>query len=426
LRKVLVKDRRIPPGIEFQAPGKRLSYGYVIVACTFIILLVMFGTNYSFGVFFNRLLNDFGWSRAVTSTGYSIAQFLGGVMGIITGKLGDRFGPRIIVLVCAILMAVGCILMAFISQPWQLYIFYGVLVGFGVGGAAIPLSANISRWFVKRRGLMTGIVVAGIGTGTILMPLLINLLVERYDWRHTFVILGILVLAVVIPLSFLLKNNVQCTQKPSGGRKLSETSKLPQSLGGFSFRQAVRTRQFWIAGVVYIFAGFYIQSVMVHIVPFARELGIDAARAAVIMSFLGIGSIIGRIVMGSLSDKLGVRYTLAISLGLILLTFFWLQAAGSLWMLYIFAVFYGFGYGSMIAMLTLAPARLFGLSSLGTLVGVLTCIYTLGGGVGPVLSGYIYDISGSYRQAFVIFIALAAAGLVFSLFLKQPVKKERG
>jgi MFS family permease len=400
------------------------SYGYVIVICTFIILMVMFGTNYSFGLFFNRLLQEFGWSRAVTSTGYSIAQFLGGALGIVTGRLGDRFGPRNIVLVCALSMAAGCLLMSLVSQSWQLYLFYGVLVGFGVGGAAIPLSANISRWFVQRRGLMTGIVVAGIGTGTIVMPLLINRLLEYYDWRKTFIVLGILVMAVVIPLAFFLKRDPSQMGRTAGEHWQADELKAAAPESGIKFRQALRTSQFWIISAVYIFVGVYVQSVMVHIVPYARSTGIDAGRAALILSFLGLGSIAGRIVMGSLSDRIGVKYTLVACLSLLLLTFVWLQLTAGLWTLYLFAGIYGFGYGAMIAMLTLAPARLFGLVSLGTLVGVFTCIYTFGGAVGPVLTGYIYDISGSYQAAFISFAVLAAAGLALASRLKQPEKKE--
>ncbi|MBN1190821.1 MAG: MFS transporter [Dehalococcoidales bacterium] len=420
-------DSPYQPGGEHNVPGNSVFYGYVTVACSFVIMLVIFGTNYSFGVFFDRLLEDFGWSRVITSTGYAISQLLGGVMGILTGRLSDRLGPRFVVMICALTMAAGCILMSRVSQPWHLYFFYGVLMGFGVGGASIPLSSNISRWFVKRRGLMTGIVVAGIGTGTILMPPLVNIMVENFGWRQTFIILGIAVLAVVIPLSMLLRRQTAGNARPDSADNASSDHESAWRHGnGLTFRQAMSTPSFWIICTLYVCFGFYVQSVMVHIVPYARTLGIEAGSAAMIMSFLGAGSILGRIVMGSLSDRLGVKYTLAFSLSLLLLTFIWLQAAGSLWQLYLFAAFYGFGYGSMIAQLTLAPAKLFGLVSLGTLVGVVTCVYTVGGSVGPIVSGYIYDISGSYRSAFIFFIALAAAGLAMALCLRLSGKRERG
>jgi MFS family permease len=114
-------------------------YGYVVVVCAFLILVIVFGTNYSFGIFFNRLLEDLGWSRAVTSTGYSAAQLLGGVVGILTGRYSDKFGPRLVVTICGLSMAAGCFLMSLVAQPWHLYIIYGVLVGIGFGGAVIPL-----------------------------------------------------------------------------------------------------------------------------------------------------------------------------------------------------------------------------------------------------------------------------------------------
>jgi predicted MFS family arabinose efflux permease len=256
------------------------------------------------------------------------------------------------------------------------------------------------------------------------MPLLISRLLESYDWRKTFIILGILVMAVVIPLSFFLKRDPSQMGRAAGRHDQAGELQAAAPESGIKFRQALRTSQFWIISAVYIFFGVYVQSVMVHIVPYARATGIDAGRAAVILSFLGLGSITGRIVMGSLSDRIGVKYTLVICLSLLLFTFVWLQVTAGLWTLYLFAGIYGFGYGAMIAMLTLAPARLFGLVSLGTLVGVFTCIYTFGGGVGPVLTGYIYDVSGSYRAAFISFAALAAAGLALAGCLKQPGQKE--
>ena len=123
-----------------------LYYGYIVVFCAFISLVASFGTNYSFGVFFDSLIDDLGWSRAVTSVGYSIGQFFGGVVGIVTGRLSDRFGPKITVLICAIVMVLGCLLMSQVTQSWQLYVFYGIFVGFGYGGSSIALIFTVTPW----------------------------------------------------------------------------------------------------------------------------------------------------------------------------------------------------------------------------------------------------------------------------------------
>jgi MFS family permease len=192
---------------------------------------------------------------------------------------------------------------------------------------------------------------------------------------------------------------------------------------GLTFLEAVRTRAFWIACVVYTLYGFYVQGVMVHIVPYAKTIGIDGNDVVWILPCLGFGSILGRIGGGSVSDRIGVKYTLLIGLAAILVSFIWLWFVDSVWMIYLFAAVYGFGYGTLIAMQTLVPARLFGLISIGTLAGIVVFVYTVGGTVGPIITGYIYDITGSYRIAIIIFAALAGGGLFATLFLRRDKVK---
>jgi MFS family permease len=278
----------------------------------------------------------------------------------------------------------------------------------------------ISRWFVRLRGLMTGIAIAGIGTGTMVMPLLVNPLLTAFDWRLSFIILGGLTLVVVLPAAFFLKRDpaqIGCRAFGADGDKEENTSGRAKE-AGLTFRQAVQTMRFWLTAGIFFCFGIYVHTVMVHIVPQARALLPDAAGTALIMSFLGVGSIVGRVAMGSASDRIGVKYTLMISLAVIALTFVWLLSADQLWMFYLFAVAFGFGYGAMIAMQTLTMVNMFGLVSLGTMVGVITCIYTAGGSIGPVISGYIYDVTGSYRIAFLICLGLSLSGLVLALVLK--------
>ncbi len=398
-------------------------YGYVIVICSFFILIVTFGTLYSFGVFFNRLRDDLGWTAAVTSTGYSMSQIFGGITGIITGRLSDKFGPRLIVLACGIILALGCFLMSQVNHVWQLYIYFGAFVGIGVGGSSIALASTTARWFKKRRGLMNGIAVAGIGTGTVIMPPLANYLLTLYDWRLSFVIVGLMALVVVTPSALFLKRDPsKMGLLPDGVRGTASTEKvLPES--GMSFRESIRTRQFLVICIIYVCFGFYVQSIMVHIVPHAESLGYATQSAAIVMSFLGVGSITGRIVLGSISDRIGVKYTLIIALCLIVSSFLWLINTDSLWGLYLFSVIYGVGYGGMISMQALAPASLFGLLSLGALVGVITFIYTFGGFTGPILTGYIFDTTGSYMLSFIIFAAISAVALILALTLRSPGRK---
>jgi MFS family permease len=309
--------------------------------------------------------------------------------------------------------------MSQVSAVWQFYVFYGLLVGIGFGGASIPLTSTVSRWFFRRRGLMIGIVVAGIASGTIVMSFLSNWLLSRYSWQTSFIAIGILVIIIVVPAALFLKRDPAKTgQKPYGeGEKGPGSPISPDS--GMPFRKAVRTGRFWIICLIYISFGYYVQSIMLHLVPHARAVGISPGQAASIMSFLGVGSILGRIIMGSVSDRIGVKYTLVACLSLMLLAFIWLQWADDLVSLYLFAVIYGFSYGAVIAMQTLTPAKMFGLASLGIMVGIITFVYTAGGFIGPIVTGHIFDINNSYRTAFLICAFLAGAGLILALSLMQ-------
>ncbi len=398
----------------------RFYYGYVIVICSFLILMVGFGTNYSFGVFFNPLLADMGWSRAVTSSGYSAGIFISGVLSIFGGRICDRIGPRLIAIICGIALALGCVLMSKLTQIWQFYIFYSILIGNGFGVPMIPLSSTISRWFVKYRGLMTGIVLAGIGTGIIVMPLLGSILLSSFKWRMSFFILGIVVLIVTIPAAMFLKRDPGKIGQQALGENETQKIKIGDREIGNTFREAVRTSRFWVLMALYTLFGVYVQGVVVHIVPYAKSIGINDSSAVWILPCLGLGSIVGRVSMGNISDRTGVKNALTIGLFVILSSFVWLWFANSVLMIYVFALWYGFGYGAMISMQTLAPARLFGVISIGMLAGITVFVYTIGGTIGPIVTGYIYDVTGSYRIAIILFGICAAGGLASALVISKP------
>jgi len=415
----MFRDKSPFPGVRQPNPKLSSVYGYIVVAASFLILLIAFGINYSFGTFFNDILNELNWTRAVTSAGYSISVFVGGVMGLITGRICDRFGHKITIFICGILLALGCLLMSQVYQTWQLYIFYGLLVGMGLGGTMIPLSSTVSRWFVRRRGLMTGIVSSGIGFGTIIVPIIVNQLLDVYDWRTSFVIVAVVVIIVVLAAALFLKRDPGQIGQLAYGEY--ETSMLQSSApeSGLSFIQALHSGQFWIIFFIYIIFGFYLQSIMLHIVPYAKDIHIDADKAVTIMSFIGLGSIIGRIAMGGLSDRIGIKNALLIALGIMVSAFFWLLASVELWKLCLFGVFLGFADGAMIAMETLAGAKMFGLHSLGTIAGAFGFAYSFGGSIGPVITGYIFDINGSYSPAFIVCTVLTVIALVLALFLQK-------
>ena len=169
-----------------------------MLVAAFLIQVVGFGIYSSYGIFFNPLLIEFGWSRTVISGAASLFAVMMGLFSMIVGGLNDRFGPRITVAACGFFWGLGYLLMSQVSSVWQLYLFYGVIIGVGMGGAFVPILSTVARWFVKRRSLMTGIVVVGLAAGTLIMPPITNWLIYTYDWRTAFIVVGVLVLVVVV------------------------------------------------------------------------------------------------------------------------------------------------------------------------------------------------------------------------------------
>ncbi|MGQ9648357.1 MAG: MFS transporter, partial [Thermodesulfobacteriota bacterium] len=243
----------------------KFFYGYTVVIAGFLILVSMYGTLYSFGVFFKPVLTEFGWTRAITSGAYSLCFLLSGVIAVAAGGLNDRFGPRAVMSCSGLLLGIGYFLMAKITTIWELYLYYGLIVGVGTGGGIAPSLSTVARWFVKRRGLMTGLTIAGTGTGTLVTPLIANWLISTYNWRASFTIIGIAIFILIVGLAqLLIRDPGRKGLLPYGEGTVAERSNLDAS--GLSLQEAVRTAQFWILFAIYVFAGFFVQVIIVHVV----------------------------------------------------------------------------------------------------------------------------------------------------------------
>jgi len=382
------------------------------------MLMMGWGIFYIYGVFFSPLSREFDWTRTMTSGAFSISILVAGVLGIIAGRLSDRFGPRIVLVFCTVLLGLGYILMSFIQEPWQFYLIYGVLLAAGVSGFWAPPIAAVSRWFVKRRGLMTGIVSGGISFGTLVLPPLIAHLITSVDWRATYIIIGVAVLVIDLAVLWFFRSDPQkMGLKPLGA---STAEAKPHLLTGYTIKRAVKTHQFWMVFLIYLCFGFFQMAVVVHIVPYAQDIQISAIGAAGILSIVGGVSLAARVIMGAMVDKLKVRITTILSLIILAAALIWLQFADNLWKLYVFAGIMGFGYGGLSCLQALIAAELFGLISMGIITAIFSFSYGLGGAVGPVLAGYLFDAAGSYKWAFLIFAIVAVIALIISLFVHPP------
>ena len=396
----------------------RVFYGYVVVAAAFLMMLMMWGAYYSFGIFFKPLLDEFGWTRAMTSGAFSLSFFLTGLLGVFAGRLTDRFGPRVVMTVCGFFLGLGYLLVSQTSAFWQLYLFYGVVVALGMSASVIPLQSTIARWFVRRRGAMNGIIISGIGVGMVIIPPIANWLISSYGWRTSYFVVGISALILIISTAQFLRRDPSKMGQLPYGQSESEVGVSSQDTG-FSLREALRTRQFLMLAVALLCFTMAEGTVLVHIVSHAIGLGISDTGAALIIPVIGAISILGRVLLGIAGDRIGNRLALVIGFAFMLVSLFWLLFARELWMLYLFAAIFGIGYGGISALVSPIVAELFGLSSHGVIFGVVIMFGGTGGmAIGPLLAGHIFDITGSYQTAFLIYAIISVVGLILTSRLR--------
>lgn len=376
------------------------------------------GAQASFGVFFKPMLNQFGWTRESTSLPFSLNLILCGVFGILAGRISDRLGPKSVVTIGGVVLGGGYILMSRINSLWGLYLSYGIIVALGSAAFYVPLVSTVTRWFPKKRGLMVGIGVSGIGFGIGVVPTIASQLIVIYDWRTSLLIVGSASLVLIVLLGQLLKADP--TYMPAetvvDKKTLTSTPDL-----GLSFNEAIKTRQFWMIFIAWFFYGFFFQVGAVHTVPYATDLGMTGLEAATLLSIIGLLGIAGRSSLGYIGDKLNNKLTLAVSFILVSVVFFLIAASGTIQTLYIYAVIYGLfsGVGVLLASIN---AEHFGLQSLGAITGAIVFGNNIGGALGPSLAGYIFDATDSYRLAFILCgIAAVAAGVM--VWVLKPTAK---
>jgi MFS family permease len=398
-------------------------YGYAIVTACFLIEGCGIGAYVAFSVFFKPLLAQFGWSRATISGATSLAYLMMGSVGILAGSLNDRFGPRIVMTVTGVVCGIGYFVLSQLNSAWELYLFYGLLVGIGLSSAdVIPLTVT-ARWFVRRRGMMTGIIKVGTGSGQLIMPLLAGTFIMSYGWRYAFVCFGVVVLVVLIGSGQMLRRD------PGGKDNLLDGPGNPTQVGkgapedGLSLREAARTPQFWLFCIIIFLVMNCLLTVLMHIVPHASDLGLDPLKAAGVVSTVGGVSMLARLLTGFLIDRIGTRKSMTICFILLIAGFLWLQVAREAWMLYLFAAIYGVAHGSFFTLISPTIARLFGISSHGVILGIVLFSGNFGGAVGPVVAGYIFDLTRSYQLVFLLLAAVCSVALLLTPFLKPAVQK---
>jgi len=309
--------------------------------------------------------------------------------------------------------------MSFIQEPWQLFLLYGVIIGIGYSAVdVIPLS-TIARWFVKRRGMMTGIIKVGTGFGQLVIPMITMILITAYGWRYAYIIIGIALLITLPAIAQVLRRDPhELGLQPDNGNEEPNISATLSTDPGVSLRVAIRTKQLWLISGVWFAILFCTLTIFLHVVPHSIDLGLPQTTAAAILSTLGAVSMLGRFSMGVINDRIGGKRSLIISTIIFLCGLIWLQIAKDAWMLFLFASIHGFAHGSLYTIISPIVAELFGTKSHGVLFGIVWFSGHIGGAIGPLMAGRVFDITGSYQIAFMILIGMTVLGLLLTVLLK--------
>jgi MFS family permease len=409
----------------------RLFYGWVVVIACLIIATVIYGINYSFGVFLKPLGSEFSLTRGAISGVFSVYMLFGCVFGILGGWALDRYGPRVVALFMGLFTGLSLLLTSQTNAPWQLFITYGLLLPLGTGSTYMVIMATTSRWFDKKRGLALGIASSGAGLGTLLMAPFATYLITTVGWRTAYIVVGLIAWLVMIPLSRLLKKDpAEVGVLPDGIKSTSSETGIEEErrkdnteLAGLSLLQASKTGSFWLLGAIWLLYSFCYLLVLTHIVPHATDIGIPAMEAAVILSLMGGSNIAGRLLMGRVSDSMGRKATAIICALLVVGAMVWLIRSQDLWMFYLFGIVCGFSFGGLDPAVTALIGDIFGLRSIGIIMGILNVAFGIGAAIGPAVGGFVFDASKNYSMAFLAgALAMLIVALLIVLIRRETVK----
>jgi MFS family permease len=383
----------------------RIFYGWFVVAGTFAVTFVGFGCAYSFSAFLLPLQHDFAASRGSISLVFSIAGFLYFGLGVISGPLADRYGSRLLAVIGMILTGAGLMVASVAQTLLQVYLAYGLGVGLGIGCSYVPAVAAVQRWFWRRRGFASGLAVSGIGVGTLVVPPLTKLMIDAFDWRETYLILGIVTIVIGAGMALLIEDDPSGRGLGVDGDPPAAQAPAPAG-GGGAIRSAIASRRFFGLYAACFICSFGLFVPFVHLVPYALDHGISSSVAVLLVGAIGVGSTAGRFLFGGMADRLGRPLSFLIMfVGMGFSFVIWLFST-SAWPLAVFALVYGIFYGGFVALAPAVVIDYFGARQASSLIGIVYTSVAFGTLIGPSAAGFVFDVSHSYTLPILLSIGV--------------------
>lgn len=410
----------------------RVFYGWIALAGAALVFFVSAGIfYYSYGVFLPIMSDDLGWSRAAVAGGLSLGMLWVGLPSPLIGASIARFGPRVNMVFGNLLAALGLAGMSLAQEVWHVYFFYS-LAGLGVGfGLYMACTTVVNNWFVRRRSLGMGLVVAAGGLGGFLFPPLTTWLISTVGWQMSWVVLaGIyFTFTVVIGGLILVRNKPEdLGQVPDGisiepvmeEERINYRSRVYQSLVDWRAKQTIRKPATWLIAAISAANFFAVGTISAHQVAYLKDIGFTPIIAAMSLSVIAGTSIVGRLGFGALALRFEVKHLAIISFVVQLVALAILIASRNLTLIYIYAVLFGISYGALITALPTFVGGYYGRTHYAQILGLIFPVGMIAEAAGPVLAGAIYDATTTYTLAFAIVAVSSLVGLVSAVLVRPP------
>ena len=382
-----------------------------MIVTVWVMLGAAYGVMFSFPVFLVPLLEEFRWSRGVAAGAFSLSAVVQGVLSPVIGGLVDRLGPRRVILGGMVVLALTCMLGSRIASLWQLYLVTGVLTATALCAVGfVPSGALVAQWFADRQASMMGIAFSGMGVGVLTIGPLSQALISSHGWRGAYLVLGLGLLVLLVPVVWFGVR--EAPHAPPRTRAPRDAAAVAPDT---AVREALRMPAFWALFFAYLCTPLAVFPVVTHQVAFAVDHGYARMFVAGIFGLTGFMSIVGRIVFGIAADRIGRALSATISYGCTAvgtLALISLEAWPHTALLYVYALLFGLGFGARGPIITAIAAQIFPGRRFGAIYGWLSVGNGLGGAIGPWFAGFMFDVTGSYRVAFLLSTGFCVAGSV--------------
>jgi len=406
----------------------KVSYSYWILLAGFLTLFVMTGVGfYAFGVFFKPIQVEFGWGRGVTSVAFLMFYFVQALSSPFIGRLTDRYGPKTMITVGGVVVGLGLFLLSLTSSLLHFYVAYGI-TGLGVSAMGmIPVSSVVSNWFVKRRGSAMGIVTAGMGTGGLVLPLIIGIyLIPNFGWRTAYQALILLSLFVIVIAQVVIRNRPDDAELGSDGVKRSgEVKAVSRSSDGWTLGSTLRMSVFWLITGAFVLFNLGQVGTSQHLIVHLTDIGFTLDIATVIFSAVNITSAVGKLFFGYISDRFKVEYCamMGFLLGLAgTVVLILVDPSSSIVLVGLYILTMGLAVGCWAPLTSMIIGNTFGMTHYATIFGAFSLFFYMGTGTSPTFFGIVYDTTHQYFLAYasaLVFYSVATVLMLALLRLKR-------